>query len=123
MFPQDPPCHKLGHIYMIWWPCDLSLVTLPVGTKLTLSSLDWVILVWAMQMSQAEDIASCSQSGQTSPCPTKLSPAAAARLVRPLGCLPALRGCLLQASFLLAAGQFHFLVDTQTTPKQQQRLS
>lgn len=37
-------------------------------------------------------------------------------LVRPLCCLPSLRGPDLQVGFFLAAGQFHFLVDTQTAP-------
>lgn len=44
-------------------------------------------------------------------------------LALPLSCLPVLRGPFLQVGFFLAAGQFHFLVATQTAPKQQQRLT
>lgn len=77
----------------------------------------WVILVCETRMSQAEDDATSLSQLRFVTIPPGPSVTPGLGLSYPLSCLPLLWGLHLQIGFLLAAGQFHFLVDTQTTPK------
>ena len=103
-YPQDPPCHKLGYVHM-----SCALVTCqadyePTGlgdsylcnAEATDRRCYFLLPVWS--------------SGH---CPTRRHLEEQRGLSCPLTCLPVLRGQLLQTGLFLAAGQFHFLVDTQ----------